>query len=138
MVNLGLAVLSQEYHEASRHVPGCPLYVRSKAQGLLVAQFPARVSHRLSVLVRAGLGWTTGAGVFSISPQLNFRMTVERSPAMDEIDRMFTTGFEKRLTGREAVKKVTTAERRILNMFQNREASPLDRLPDGSNLLHVS
>lgn len=136
-LNLGVAVLFHEYREASRHVAGCPLYVQSKAQRLLAAQFPARFSSKLSVLVRAGLGWTTGAGVFSISPQLNFRMTVEWSPAVDEIERMFATDLGERPTGAEAIKAVTTAERRILRMFQDREASPHDRLPNGSNLLHA-
>ena len=131
--SVGIAVLSNEYQEVSRHSPHCQFYTQTKTvQRRVGARFYARVWSQLSVLVQASLVCTAGAGGFSISSPLSFLMTVENSPARAEIK-----ALNYWASNAELIKSLMTAERRILKMFQAKEASPHDRFLDGSNLLHV-
>lgn len=133
---VGVAVLFNECQEVSRHFPNCPFYAQTKTvQRRVGAQFRTRVWSQLFVLVQASLVCTTGAGGCSISSPLSFRMTVENSPARAEIDAL--NWLNQEVPGAELIKRLATAERRILKMFQAKEASPHDRFLDGSNLLHV-
>lgn len=132
-----VGALVYEHYEVSRHFPSCPFYaMSSRAQRRVRAQLSAGVWRRFSVWVQASFTCTTGAGSFSISPHLSFRTTVKDSPAQTEIDDAFPMWLSPdRRTS--VAKRVATAERRILKMFQTGEASPHDRFPDGSTLLHA-
>lgn len=135
-VRLGGTVLSNEYYKVSRHSPYCPLYTRSKAQRRVSARLRVGLWSRIPILVEASIACTTGAGGFSISPQLSFRMTVDwRSPAVVAIEKTFPWDVVPCET--DMVKKVAAAERTILNLFRAGEASPYDQLPFGWNLLHA-
>lgn len=144
-LHIGEVVLFKESHESSRHAPSCPFYVPLKAQRRVGARFRAGVWSQLSVLVQASLACTTGAGGFSISPQLCFRMTVPSNSrayrlileaALPEATLCFLDPLRS-LPDAELAQKTATIRRTILKMFQTGEASPNDQLPDGSNLLHV-
>lgn len=141
-VRLGKAILSNDYHEASMHFECCPLHVKTKAQRRISAQLCAGVWSRLSVLVRASLSCTTGAGGFSISPQLSFHLVVQNHPAAQVITKLFIDDSVRYIGSQisliDWIKLIASAESRILQMFQDGEVSPFDRLPDGSTLLHVS
>lgn len=143
-LRVGTAVLLNEYYEASRHFKDCPLYVRSKAQRRLTAQFRAGIWPRLPMLVRASLACTTGAGGFSISPHLSFHVTVEESQAARTIELMMDAAsapreYKGRPIGDNVVVGFLESQREDLRRgFERGEVSPFERLPDGSTLLHVS
>lgn len=140
------AVLSSEYHEVSRHFKECPLYVRAKSQRRISAQFVAGIWPRLLMLVRASLACTTGAGGFSISPRLCFRLAVKESQAEPLIMEIiaYSATPPSVLDGGVAVTDSTVVEamkhrqKKLQEMFQSGVVSPHEKLPDGSTLLHVS
>ena len=132
-ISVGIAMISNEHQEISRHSPSCPFYTQTKTvQRRVGARFHTRVWSQLFVLVQTSLACTTGAGGFSISLPLSFSMTVKDSPARAVIQALSPSD-----SNAELIKGLATAERRILKMFQAKEASPHDRFLDGSNLLHV-
>ena len=132
-ISVGIALLSNESQEISRHSPNCPFYAQTKTvQRRVGARFHSRVWSQLFMLVQTSLICTTGTGGFSISSPLSFSMTVEDSPARAVIQALKPSD-----SNAELIKGLATAERRILKMFQAKEASPHDRFLDGSNLLHV-
>lgn len=133
-VSAGRTLLSDEHEETSRHLPNCPLYKTSKAQRRVTARITVSIWSRLSVLVQASLACTTGAGGFSISPQLAFRMVVSwESPVANAICAPF---LKSRLASEtDIVKELAVAKRTILNMFRTGEASPYEQFEDGSNIL---
>ena len=132
-ISVGVTVLSNESEVISRHSPNCPFYAQTKTiQRRVGVRFHTRVWPQLFVLVQASLACTTGAGGFSISSPLSFSMTVKSSPARAVIEALKPTD-----SNADIIKGLATAERRILKMFQAKEASPHDRFLDGSNLLHV-
>ena len=66
----------------------------------------------------------------SVNPSLSARRIVSRnSPAFELIDRMFNPSHDPPPMDSSA---------ELTKLFQTREASPHDRLIDGSTLLHVS
>ena len=139
---IGGAVLSNEYHEDSRHVPGCPRYTKLKSHRRVGAQFSLGTWSRFSILVQASLSYTascmTGAGGLSISPQLSFRMIVKETPAKDEIFEALLIYSRGQPSAEESAKTITIVERNIQKMFLDGKASLHDRFLGGQNLIHVS
>ncbi|MBE3043943.1 hypothetical protein IMZ48_15495 [Candidatus Bathyarchaeota archaeon] len=133
--------LAFEHHETSRHFPSCPFYkMSSKSERRVGTRLRVGVWGQISVWVQASFTCTTGAGAFSISPNLSFRMVVEGSPASNEIMKMVARVYylqRKQQPETEIVKRLATAERRILRMFHEGKASPHDRDTGGQNLQHV-
>ena len=133
--------LAYELHEISSHYPSCPFYrMSSRSQTRVGTRLRAGVWGQVSVWVQASFTCTTGAGAFSISPNLNVRMMVESSPASLEIEDMLRDACHLQINQQpetEIVKRLATGERRILRMFHAGTASPHDRFRDGTTLQHV-
>jgi hypothetical protein len=84
----------------------------------------------LGLKLRMFMTLSIASGTFSVNPSLSARRIVSRnSPAFELIDRMFNPSHDPPPMDSSA---------ELTKLFQTREASPHDRLIDGSTLLHVS
>ena len=135
-MKLGTAILSSEYSEASRHFTICPLYVASRAERRFSAQLFAGIGPYLPMLVHASLTCTTGAGGFSISPQLSFRLAAD-PPVRVEIIIFGYSPYQGSMTIEELDYTMEKLHRRVQQALRSGELSPYNKLADGSTLLHV-
>ena len=84
----------------------------------------------LGLKLRIFMTLSIASGTFSVNPSLSACRIVSRnSPAFELIDRMFNRSYGPPPMDSSA---------ELIKLFQTREASPHDRLIDGSTLLHVS
>lgn len=117
---------------SSFHDSACQL----ESQSRMVLSLHTRrtfCSRLLSFSLLASLTVTKGAGGFSISPSVRFLAVVPPdSPAFRLLN---DAGRKLRLQGDKTV--IEHSHRRLLELFQDGEASPRDTLPDGNTILHV-
>jgi hypothetical protein len=92
------------------------------------------------VLVEASLSYATGAGGLSISPRLNFAVTLKISPAQHLIVDIWhpQRPYRPDYSEQDAVKAIESIERKLVLLYQSGQASPYERDEHGSNHLHVS
>ena len=135
-MKLGTTILSSEYSEASRQFTTCPLYVASRAERRFSARFRAGIGPYLPMLVHASLTCATGAGGFSISPQLSFRLAADPPVAIYTIIPGFSP-YQRFTTLRELDYTMEKLQRRVQQALRSREISPYNKLANGSTLLHV-
>lgn len=115
------------------HRPGCPYSLPSKTVLSLGKRWTI-CNWLLKVSVNASLEITRGAGGFAISPILQFRTIVsERSPAFSLL-----LDARGKHWPQECHINTQDISRQLFKLFQDGKASPLDTLPDGDTLLHVS
>ncbi|KAF2683829.1 hypothetical protein K458DRAFT_432023 [Lentithecium fluviatile CBS 122367] len=117
--------------ESSVHLPDCPYAAIEEAVTSLQVHF-TMCSISLRRKAHVGLALSHGAGAATIAPVLKCnRIVLRTSPAF-----RLLAGF-KRIIGSsprsDAWEKPAT---QLLRLFQRREASPHDRLPNGMTLLH--
>ncbi len=123
--------------ETSRHSPGCHLYFASQRRRSVGSRFSIAVNHTLSVLVEISLFCTTGAGGFSIGPKLNYMVLIEKSPAKDLLDLLWSNLMGAHAV-QEALQVIESTELGLLELYQNRRASPHERDSNGKTHLQVS
>ncbi len=129
-----------ESYESSRHSPSCPLYVASRKRKSVGSRFKIAVKRSLSVLVEASLFCTTGAGGFSIGPNLNYKVVVKHSPAEDLLGflRFHLFYMAASRPGRELLDEIESFEQELLKLYQSRRAFPYERDEWGRTHLMVS
>jgi len=88
----------------------------------------------LGLKLRLFMELSIGSGTFSIMPNLSFGriVTLQSSPAFGLIHRLFHPAISS------AERNPTFYSAEMKKIFETRQASPHDRLEDGSTLLHVS
>lgn len=136
---LGFGGLSFSGYQArlSEHSPGCMWY-KSQNHKQIAVSFGLAMSKTLGFLVEASLAYKVGAGGFSISPNLHFKLRVETCPARELAEEFFGQYDSAPLSNIDDFDKgVSLLERQIMMLFQDGRSSPHYRYSGGSTLLHV-
>ena len=124
---------TQAFQNARMPSLGCS-YSASKKSVISLQMRRTFCNFFLNFSIRASLEVTTGAGGFSISPNLDvYPVVSDSSPAfklLSERDSMIWGG------NMEGV--LQDILKNLAQLFQDGKASPLDTLADGTSLLHVS
>ena len=117
-------------NEAHYHDTNCPLWTSGSHEmtigfGMILCYLI------LGLKLRLFMQLSIGSGTFSIMPSLSFRriVTEESSPAFRLIRDMLHHSDELGSLNRST---------ELTQIFQTRQASPHERLKDGTTLLHVS
>ncbi|KAL4948590.1 hypothetical protein BDW69DRAFT_90646 [Aspergillus filifer] len=115
------------------HQRSCPLHMRQ--QQTTVASINYAFCNRvLGLSVMFTMTLRRGAGAMSISPTLKVHPVVsDHSPAFQLLNKTHLN-----LKGRATPEVVDLARDSLINLFRNGEASPTDRLADGTTLLHAA
>lgn len=135
---IGNTNIFMRFVDSSKHCRNCPFRFRStKARMIGLGYFyPNRF---LAHAIQATLSLTTGAGGFSISPQLSFRALVPRnSPAFSLVGFGRLGAYMHESNGTSSFSEyVENALKSLYRLFEDKKASPTDTTAEGETLLIV-
>ncbi len=130
--------LSGFWDRTTQHLPDCPQYRYSQRTDTLGAKY-TYCTKALGYSVAVFMSLRTGAGGFSINPQLTFRAVVPwSSPAFQLFESQeFRRKSETRIRFSCSLDHANWILEQLYALFQAGTASPTDVLSDGSTFLHV-
>jgi len=122
--------------QVQSHDPDCPFAIYENLYTTLHFRI-SLCSMLLKKKFQIAVEFYYGNGEFGIRPTLQTRRIVKESmsPAFNLMEAYFQDYYdESRKQRKPGLKHLWS---RLLQLFQDREASPYDQLPDGTTLLHV-
>jgi hypothetical protein len=132
--------LYDKAYESSRHIQTCHLHYLKSTKRSLGAKFRIPWSQNLSSIVEAAFHWRYELGRFSLSPTLVYRPVVKNSPTKTLIYNTFDNirlGVRLQRPGNDLIPAVAALERKLLQLYQTKEASPYETDEYGRTHLHV-